>query len=253
MRKLTMVLSLLVIFASCKKESAELDTEVKPEPKPEIEDASAWGRVSFMVDGKLFTNYNEADKSISYSKGTGNSGANLKETTKDKKWTVMSNGKYWAGHPDSLQYSKYFETSMGQSGASIKVSFIKKYAKREMDSGISIYYAKSDFDLYKNTSPKFALDFERENDQEGVAIEISLPNSVTLTSYSPIILGKKSSLTAESHSNSTFKILKAERIKGTKTIELELSFEGDLFDKNEKPVKVTRCSAKFQLREGDMW
>lgn len=251
MKKFTIMLSLLVILASCKKDPSQLVPELLPEPTPELLDASGPGRVSLIVNGTLFTNFNPEDKGMSFSKKRGNSGANLKETTKESKWTVMSNGKYWAGHSDSLQYFKSFETSLGSSGASIEIFFIKKYAKKDMLTSFDFYYPKTDSDLYKITDPKFALDFQRENDQEGVAIEVYLPNLGTLTSFSPIMLGKKSSLTAESHRNSTFKIRRAERVKDSKIIEIELDFEGDLFDKNEQAVRVTKCTAIFQLREGD--
>jgi hypothetical protein len=43
----------------------------------------------------------------------------------------------------------------------------------------------------------------------------------------------------ESQRDSKFKVLKIEEIKGTDFIRIEAVFEGNLFDKNEQPVKIT--------------
>ena len=251
MRKLVTIISLLVIFASCKKDSPIIEVEPVPVHKPDIVELSAYGgRISFEVDGTLYKNYDDDARNSQLLKGIGNRGANLKETTKKTKWTVMSGGKYWGGNPDSLQYFKFIKSSMNIFESSIEIAFIKKYAIKDMQKG-ALYFPKNDFEIFDTTDPKFALDFGRENDQEGVALTVTLPKGKTLRSYSPLEISVKSSLTPESHRNSTFKIIKAERIKNSKVFLIEVSFEADLFDENEQPVRVTKGSALFQLSEND--
>lgn len=239
MKRLTMMLSLLVMFASCKKDSPVI--EVLPETIPElIVSIPITGRISYEIDGKLYNNYLKEVPFYSVAKGIGNDGVDFKQA---------SNGS-WASHPDSIQYTKHFEATMGESGAYINIKFIKKYARKDMLKGV-FFYPKSDFEMFSNTKPKFVLDYGRENNEEGVALKVGLPKGLTYRSYIPVERGQKSTLTAESHRNSTFRILKAERTKNPKVLLIELSFEADLFDENEKPIRLTKGAATFEFDEND--
>ena len=101
-----------------------------------------------------------------------------------------------------------------------------------------MYAPKIETEVITLGDQHYALDYEREGKDEGIAISLNL-NGLNLTSYSPLRIRIPSSLSAESHRDSKFKILKIEDLKGTDFMRIEAVFEGNLFDENEKSVKIT--------------
>lgn len=237
MKKLHIILPLagVLLGSACKKQA----TVVAPEP-PEVITKSAFlqDSTSFTVNGKHYTN---ELINPGFSRGYGNRGVNLQLGTKDGDWSISTgNNEYWVGSADSVQYASDSQTMLKNSEGAIKVSFIKKYKREKTLKLGSMYYPRTGDQFYTLGDYRYAIDFERTGKDEGVAIALFLSSQMlTLTSYSPLSIYKKSKLTAESQSKSKFKILKIEEIKGTDFIVLEAAFEATLFDGNENPVKIT--------------
>ncbi|NRF39331.1 hypothetical protein [Pedobacter foliorum] len=227
-----MPLVAVLLVSSCKKK----DTVAAPEPPEEIKKSPFLpDSTSFTINGKRYTN---ALITPGTSRGYGNSGVNLQFGNTNGEWSIGSGDGYWVGEVDSVQYSSISKTKLEHDEGAITVSFIKKYKKVNISKLGSMYYPKVGDNFFTLGDYPYAVDYERTGKDEGVAINLFL-NSHTLTSYSQLSISTPSQLTAKSHSNSKFKILKIEEIKGTDFIILEAAFEATLFDKNENGVKVT--------------
>lgn len=233
MKKPHLILSLAVILlaSSCKKKE---DTAVPETPEVITKSAFRSDSTSFTIDGKRYTS---ALINPSAGKAYGNRGVNLQLSNIPGDWSINVGKDYWVGDADSVQYYSSSKTVLEQSGT-VTFSFIKKYKRATSLKLGNMYYPNTGTKFFTLGDTPYAVDFERKGSDEGVAIELSLNNN-TLTTYSQVPIYKKSKLTAESQSNSKFKILKIEEIKGTNSIVLEAVFETTLFDKNENPVKAT--------------
>mgnify|MGYP001045943298 CR=1 FL=1 len=235
MKKLYTLLPLaaLLLASSCKKK----DIVAAPEP-PEVIAKSRFlpDSTSFTINGKRYTN---ALRDPAASRGYGNRGVNLQLSPTNGEWSLSGGANnYWVGVVDSVQYSSESTTMLEQTRGAIIVSFIKKYKKEHAFKLGSMYCPRPGDKFYTLGDYPYAIDFERTGKDEGVAIKLSV-NNEPLTSYSQLSINAKSKLTAESQNGSKFKILKIDEIKGTDFIVLEAAFEANLFDKNEKSVKVT--------------
>lgn len=235
MKKLRILLPLVAVLlgSSCKKQNPITAPEI-----PEVITKSAFlpDSTSFTVNGKHYINRLIRPAS---SRGYGNRGVNLQLSPTDGEWSIsFGNSEYWVGSADSVQYSSDSRTWLKGDEGFIEVSFIKKYKRERALKLGSMYFPRIGDQFYTLGDYRYAVDFERTGNDEGVALRLSV-NNETLTSYSQLSINNKSKLTAESQRNSKFKILKIDEIKGTDFVVLEATFETTLFDKNENPVKVT--------------
>lgn len=231
MKKLQLILpvALVLLASSCKKNNAVTIPELVAAKKHFAPDSS-----SFIINGKSYS----SGPNGSFSRGSGNRGTNLKLSTKDGEWSISNGRDYWVGAADSVQFYRFYENYLDNAQGSITFSFLKNYKRSSLDGGGSWYTPKIGTEVITLGDQHYALDFEREGKDEGIAIKLYLKGQ-TLTSYSPLRIRIPSSLSVESHRDSKFKILKIEDLKGTDFMRIEAVFEGNLFDENEKPVKIT--------------
>jgi len=231
MKKLHLILpvALVLLASSCKKNNAVTIPELVATKKHFASDSS-----SFTINGKSYS----SGPNGSISRGTGNRGTNMKLSTKDGDWSISNGHDYWVGAVDSVQFYRFYENYLDNAQGSITFSFIKNYKRSSLEGGGFWYTPKIGTEVITLGDQNYALDFEREGKDEGIAIKLHL-NGQTLTSYSPLFIRIPSSLGQESHRDSKFKILKIEDIKDTEFMRIEAVFEGNLFDKNEKPIKIT--------------
>lgn len=231
MKKLHLILpvALALLASSCKKDNAVTIPELVAPKKHFAADSS-----SFTINGKSYS----SGPSGSSSRGAGNKGTNMKLSTKDGDWSISNGHHYWVGALDSVQFYKFYENYLDNANGAITFSFIKNYKRTSLDKNGFLYAPKLATDVITLGDQNYALDFEREGKEEGIAISLSL-NGQTLTSYSPLLIRIPSSLGRESQRDSKFKVLKIEEVKNTDLMRIEAVFEANLFDENEKPVKIT--------------
>lgn len=231
MKKLQLILpvALVLLASSCKKNNAVTIPELVATKKHFAPDSS-----SFTVNGKTYS----FGPYGSLSRGTGNRGTNMKLSTKNGDWSISNGRDYWVGAADSVQFYKSYENSLDNAQGSIRFSFIKNYKRASLVYNGILYAPKIESEVITLGDQNYALDYERQGKDEGIAINLSL-KELNLTSYSPLRIQIPSSLGVESHRDSKFKILKIEDVKDTDFMRIEAVFEGNLFDKNEKPVKIT--------------
>lgn len=231
MKKLQLILpvALVLLASSCKKNNGITI------PEPEVTKKHfATDSTSFIINGKRYISGSNA----SASRGASNRGTNMKLSKTNGDWSISNGNDYWVGAIDSVQYIKFYETSLDENFGSIKFSFIKNYKRTSLVKNTLLYAPKIETEVITLGDQNYALDYEREGKDEGIAITLSIKTQ-NFTSYSPLFIRIPSSLGVESHRDSKFKILKIEDVKGTDFMRIEAVFEGNLFDENEKPVKIT--------------
>lgn len=217
-------------MASCKKDSPVIK---KPETPAKL---SANDSVSFVVDGKL---YATSSLTTNFSQMYGNKGTNLKLSDKPGDLYLSSGqaNKYWVGSADSVQY--YSGNKIQTNDFGISFSFIKNYKRANLMQRGGFYVPNLYENYYAAKSYPYAIDFGRQGKDEGVAIEWGNYQK-SGSSFSPLSINKSSKLTADSQTGSSFKITKVEEVKGTDYVILEATFEANLFDEKEQPVKISQ-------------
>jgi len=150
-------------FVSCKKDSSQETTPNKP-ALPET--TAIRDSVSYTIDGKT---YSAGGVNIN-SSSAGAQDANRKLIYPD------NTNKYaysLVGAPDSVMY--YQKNLIATSGAHIQVFFLKKYIRQKVGStwmpGLSDMLK-----LFTTGKHPLAEDFEWENSQNGIAINVSANN-----------------------------------------------------------------------------
>jgi hypothetical protein len=241
MKKKLLLLPLLVVLlaTACKKDEVFVEPEI-----PELEIKYSGDSTSFTIAGKHYTNEPVNPR---LSGGYSNRGTNIKRSATGGDWAWYVGGEYWVGASDSVQYSSFSKTNLKNDEGSVTFEFAKVYPRNAMLYIGGFYLPRTGENYYETGDYEYAVDFGREGKNEGVAIAISLKKSGLLTSYSQYLLNKKSSLTADSHLNSRFKIVKITEEKATDYIILEAKFEADLFDEKEVSIKVTHGYVRLRV------
>ena len=231
-------LAIILVASSCKKDSPVAPKNTGPRKVTEAVNDS----VSFVVDGKFYANPSDYTP---FSFAFGNKGTDLKLSSTPGDWFLSGNNNmYWVGAADSVQYFSGFKTLLNNNSAGIEFSFIKNYRRANILYSGSFYVPNTYENFYALGDNKYAVDFGREGKEQGVAISLGTGGK-SLTSFSQLWISDASTLTAESQQNSSFKITKIEAVKGTNNIIIEATFEANLFDKDEKPVKITNGFLRF--------
>jgi hypothetical protein len=229
----TLLLSfaILLLASSCKKDNPTIKTPEVLTVKRSVNDS-----VSFVVDGKLYTS-NSISGDFSNSL-YGNSGTNLKLSDKPGDWSISGpDYKYWVGAADSVQY--YSGCRMRTNDFSAAFWFIKNYKRADIMKRGTFYVPNTTEKYYAIKNYSYATDFGREGKYDGVAL--SWGNyEIGGSSFSSLSINEKSKLTADSQNGSNFKITKIEEVQGTDYVILEATFEVNLYNEKEEPIKVTK-------------
>ena len=240
----------VVLFApSCKKNIPV--TPQKPEAATNVHIVS--DSVSFTINGKLYTN---SLNPSSFTFGEfGNKGTNLKPSSMPGDWYIRRGNTYWVGSADSVQYYSAYQAVLKNNDGVIKFSFVKNDSRANMMKIGSFYLPKTNQGFYTLGEYKFTTDFEREGKYDGVAISFG-----ALKSNTQAEIFEEPTITAEDQKGSIFKIIKIEDaegielLKGEPSVIIEASFAANLFDKDQKPIKITNGFLRFTAQKyGNRW
>ena len=218
----------VLLFSSCQKNNVELE----PKPKEDIYTwlASVKDSCSYAIDGKIYTCEGIGGK------GWGNYGMNLD----------TSNGQ-WKWHPDSLLYSTevrfYSFKDNISDNAYFQLRFTKKYGKNQLAPKIGTMLAPAtDIDLYGMGPHKFAVEFERFNNDEGVVLTMDKWTGSSferLSTNSNASVSWPTTINPQSHNDSEFEIVKVQPLPyGYDGYIIEARFSANVFDKQEQGKRV---------------
>jgi hypothetical protein len=165
----------------------------------------------------------------------GNSQANRKIDS------IIHQSYYYSGNKDStLYYSKLniFSEHINpiDSIYGLSVFFIKKFGNNQLIKGSGIQIPVNPSVLYPPGTFQYATDYQRENNQNGIAIEIAT-KAGTLYSYNPTLFGLKTTLTGDIQKNSSFQLINCKKLSNGSYL-IEAKFSLNVFDKNEKSIKI---------------
>lgn len=230
MKRYTILLPFIaLLFAASCKETEPIITDMV-----ELEEARPVylpDSVSFKVDGKTYTTDNKGAIS---SLGFGNSGINYRLSDTLAEWYSTAGNRYWIGAADSVQYTSMYKKQL--DGGNIGFTYIKNYRKSDTMKDW-MYLPKKDIGFYHLGKYNYALDFQRNNQQEGVAIEVRIDNVIfSGTSYTTKTLNQESTFSKIAQDDANFEILKIVDLKGTDFVRIEGKFEVNIFDSSEKKV-----------------
>lgn len=216
----------LLCFAACKKENSVTDPPIEKSHKAEIIRDS----VSYIIDGKLYT----ASKYSSFWKH-----ANLQPNSKVD--SIIKNAYYISGDKDSIMYSETF--SIYNDHQSINFTFIKKYNKNAMTT--TILRQPNDMkDFYEIGGRNYALDYERDNSQNGIAIDLS--DQGFFKTYGSYSFRTPPTLSADAHKNSKFEIVSLKANKSGLYI-LEAKFNTTVFDDKKGSKSIDNGYLRINL------
>ena len=201
----------LLFFAACKK-----DNPITEPPAIEKEDPLEYAKdsISYSIDGityKLsdFSSFSGASNRQPYSKVD----------------SIVNNGYYISGIKDSVLYSRIY--GIYTDGQKVDVIFIKTYSKASMVQSV-ILRPKDVMDLFTVGTRNYALDYGRDNIQNGVAISLYGGfNTFSSQSFRTPLLSP------DAQKNSKFEIISLKKLKSGTSI-LEAKFNATVY--NEKNV-----------------
>lgn len=229
----TYILSVLLLFAACKK------NELTPPKTEDIETETLYkDSISFVVNGKQYV------CSDRYLVGSGNRQINLKPySTKiiGRRSAVETGNFYYYGSADSTMYEAHFGFSSRPEFSDIKFIFSKHYRNSDLKQNISLLVPPDNSELLQLGKQSFSVDYEQENTTEGVALEARLGGipgqlSTYIPGFSILI---KTNLPKTLQDNSNFEIVKVQKLdRGFYLIEAK--FELNLYDANAKLYRVEK-------------
>jgi hypothetical protein len=218
MKYAILVASFIFCLISCTKKNDDLTN--LPDPQPNI--SSIADSCSYTINGNQFI----CDKPNS--DGRANAHANFNLTTNS--WDA-----------DTLQYRTMFgfykmSNPAAQNDGSIIIHFIKKYPKNLLIKPIlGIMAPVTDTPLYVKGFRNYAVDFDRFNSQNGIAMEVinrTGSSAEILMTYIYASPFSASTLNNDCQSNSQFEIINVYKGPDGRRI-IEAKFTANLFDKYE--------------------
>lgn len=223
-------MALAIIFVvSCEKINNENIAQVP-------ERISYKDSVSFSINDKAYA------FDYTYSSGISNRAINVKPSQiiiNDGKLAYQTANYYWYGEKDSTLYAVSYALESKRPGEDFKVWFTKKYKDSQLQRGFQLYAPKNHLEIFKTGKQSFAVDLDKENTAEGIAIDFDGTGiSSHLSSSIPgSSIVQRSDLKKEIQKNSSFEITKVEKIKDN-VYTIEAKFELNLFDIREQLYRV---------------
>lgn len=207
----------LMCLAACKKENPVIEpTEPTPVEKPDplelLRDS-----VSYVLDGKLMV------QTETLGRGLINAKTNVKLDS------LVKQKEYISGDQDSVMFGRFFKFTDGNRNG-ITLSFVKKYNKNQAQPAsnqTSLFMPLNKLDLFSVGERKFALDFSRNNSQNGVVFELSRDNyGLQTNGYSSLVY--HALLKPELQKQSKFEITNLQKLKSGKYL-LEAKFNASVY------------------------
>jgi len=219
----------LLLFAACKKNTPLPDPIVeKPDPLELAGDSA-----SYTIDGKLSI-VNKV-----------NSGGALNRQPNSKVDSIVKDYHYYiSGDKDSVFYGRRYDIHDSEYDNTVSFFFLKKYHKNAME-GNGILFPKNGIGLYSVGKYNYALDFGRDNSQNGVALEVRKLKEYYQT-YGSDSWREPQVLKPDAQSQSTFEITNLKKLKSGIYI-LEAKFSATIFDRNFKPKKIENGYLRLRL------
>lgn len=206
----------LVFLAACKKSNPIIiEPPVdKPDPLELLKDS-----ISYFIDGEQIVQKRSEGKSSSIINDLAN--AKLDSLVKQK--------EYKSGDKDSVMFGRgFYFTDENRNG--IEITFLKKYNKNQAQpktNQTSLFVPLDKLDLFSVGERKYALDFTRNNSQNGIALELS-GAYYRFQTYGHSSLVHHKLLSQELQSQSKFEIIKLQKLKSGKYI-VEAKFSASVY------------------------
>ena len=212
----------LFFFAACKKNDPVTEPPIeKPVQDPlELLNDSA----SFTIDDQKIVLTTIASRGISNGK------ANKKLDS------VVKNVEYISEDKNLFMFGRFFKLSNENRNA-ITVTFLKKYNKYEIEKNqnTTLLVPNNKLDLLSTGERKFALDFTRDNAQDGIAIELEGSYS-GLQTFGYSSLAYHSALNPELQKDSKFEIISLQKLKSGRYL-LEAKFNASVYHGDGSNIK----------------
>lgn len=221
----------LFLFAACKKDNPVIEPPVVIEKEDPLE--YAHDSVSYSIDGytyKLsqYSSFYRASNHQPYSKVD----------------SIVGNGYYISGIKDSVLYSRNY--GIYTDGKKVDVIFIKTYKKESMLQSL-ILRPKDIMDLFTIGARNYALDYDRDNIQNGVAISLS----DGYKTYGSDDFRKSPQLSADAQKNSKFEITSLKKLKSGTYI-LEAKFNAMLYNEQNASKKLENGYLRLVMGKYDL-
>ena len=194
---------------------------------------------SYTIDGVQFI----CDKPST--DGRGNAGANLDTTNKSWKWDT-----------DSIQYRVMYgldkiSNTPAQNDGRLIIYFVKKYGKNQLINPIGgIMAPLTDTPLYLKGIQHYAIDYDRFNSQDGIALQVTNrtgTSSEILFTYIDASPFSSTTLNNDCQQNSQFEIINASKLPNGGRI-IEAKFTANLFDKNERLKRLENGYLRINVK-----
>ena len=219
MKYVLLLASFILCLISCNKTNIDLKTSVQ---NPQISINPISDSCSYTINGMQFI----CDKP--YGEGRVNAYANFDVTTNN-----------WDS--DTLQYRTMFgfykaSNPSAENDGHVIIHFVKKYPKNQLIKPIlGILAPVTDTPLYVKGTRNYAVDFDRFNSQNGIALEVVNRTGTSTETLLTFIYASRfaaTTLNNDCQSNSQFEILNMYKDSDGRNI-IEAKFTSNLFDKFE--------------------
>jgi hypothetical protein len=241
LNRIYLAFTLIVIsVTSCKKEAQQPEPVSVPVPEAK---AITRDSISFSIDGKFYA-FNEK-----YSRGLGNQPVDIKPSATiltGRKLAYQTGNLYWYGEPDSTLFTAISKFKSASNVGHLELIFARKFKDAQLQKSGILYLPGRNEDVFKVGKMPFAVDLEKENTMEGIALSLfNTPNSKALSTCKPgfsILL--QAGLKNDIQNNSTFEITSIKNIQEG-YVQVEGKFELNLFDEDAKQYRVKNGFIRF--------
>lgn len=216
----------LMCLAACKKETPIIETPTeptslqKPDPLESLKDS-----MSYSIEGKQII------QTEVMSRGLINAESNVKLDS------LVKQKEYTSGDKDSVMFGRFFRFR-GAKESGIRISFLKKYNKNQAqpaNTQTALFMPLNKLDILSIGERKFALDFSRNNSQNGITLELDGEYyGLQTNGYSSLVY--HSLLKPELQSGSKFEITNLQKLKSGKYL-LEAKFNASVYNGNGNNIK----------------
>ncbi len=226
----------IVMMCSCSK------TIIDPAP-PLVDSLELFRNLtdsfSYTIDGQRF------DGTSSYGFGKKNAGANLDTVNRSWRWSI-----------DTTQYSiNYALGNLGNvSNGYIKINLIKNFKNIDLAYRILPFVkwptSAAEIQMYALGKHPFAIDFDRHNYQDGIALSVRGPNATSWISYIGASAQSTTSIPYNSQANSVFEVTRLQKLSTNEYDYLvEARFSANIFGAGEAIKKLENGYLRIHIRD----
>ncbi|MBB6237182.1 hypothetical protein HDC90_001800 [Pedobacter sp. AK013] len=221
----------LFFFAACKKDNPIIEPPIVIEKEDPLE--YAHDSISYSIDGithKLskYSSFYSAENRQPYSKVD----------------SIVKTAYYISGIKDSVLYTRKY--GIYGNGQNVDVIFIKTYKKALMLQSL-ILRPKDIMDLFTVGTRNYALDYGRDNIQNGIAISIS----DGFKTYGSDSFRTPPQLSSDAQKNSKFEITGLKKLKSGTYI-IEAKFNAMVYNEKNESKKLENGYLRLVMSKYDL-